>query len=57
MHGHLLRVKLTPPPHGAKAKTSSLSRNDDHIQLNTVHFSPKVMGQSIVFLCVLENPY
>lgn len=39
--------------HGATAlvaKVFSLSRIHDHIQLNTVYFSPKVMGQSIFFL-------
>jgi len=39
--------------HGAVAlvaRASSVSRVHDHIQLNTVQFSPKIMGQSVVFL-------
>jgi len=37
-------------PTALVAKVSSLSRIHDHFQLNTVQFSPKIMGQSVVFL-------
>lgn len=50
-------IFFLPWPTALVTKASSLPRIHDHIQLNTLYFLPKVMGQSIFFLCVLDNPY